>query len=100
MVADEQTHTLPDAVDALEQFARFFGYTSRSAFAHDLLGHLNVVQGHYSKLFEGDSIDTDKLPALNYTAGTDDPRLLDHLTRLGFKKPLMGAQTVRQWILG
>jgi glutamate-ammonia-ligase adenylyltransferase len=100
MIADEQTHTLPEAVEAVEQFARFFGYTSRSAFANDLLGHLAVVQGHYSKLFEGDPTDTEKVPPLDYSAGTGDPRLLDHLTRLGFKKPLMVAQTVRQWMLG
>src|SRR4051812_42074537 len=100
MVADEQTHTLPGAVEAMEQFARFFGYTSRAAFASDLLGHLAVVQGHYSKLFEGDPTDAEKLPPLDYSAGTGDPRLLDHLTRLGFKKPLMVAQTVRQWMLG
>jgi [glutamine synthetase] adenylyltransferase / [glutamine synthetase]-adenylyl-L-tyrosine phosphorylase len=100
MVADEQTHTLPDTVEAVERFARFFGYTSRSAFANDLLGHLNVVQGHYSKLFEGDPTDTEKLPPIDYSAGTGDPHLLDHLARLGFKKPLMVAQTVRQWMLG
>src|ERR1019366_2992239 len=54
MVADEQTHTLPDDIEAVERFARFFGYDSRAAFAKDLLGHLNIVQGHYGKLFEGD----------------------------------------------
>src|SRR5438045_411565 len=100
MLADEQTHTLPDTVEAVERFARFFGYTSRSAFANDLLGHLNVVQGHYSKLFEGDPTGTEKLPPIDYSAGTGDPHLLDHLARLGFKKPLMVAQTVRQWMLG
>src|SRR5579872_459816 len=40
MVADEQTHTLPDRRDGVERFARFFGYENRDAFAHDLLGHL------------------------------------------------------------
>ena len=58
MVADEQTHTLPDDVEAVERFARFFGYGSRAAFAADLLGHLNIVQGHYGKLFEGDPAGT------------------------------------------
>jgi len=51
MVADEQTHTLPNEVESVERFARFFGYVSRAAFAHDLLRHLNIVQGHYGKLF-------------------------------------------------
>src|SRR5438132_6888405 len=45
MIADEQTHTLPDDIEAVERFAAFFGYHSRAAFAKDLLGHLDVVQG-------------------------------------------------------
>ena len=100
MVADEQTHTLPGTVEAMESFARFFGYDSRAAFAKDLLGHLNCVQGHYGKLFEGDPAGTAKLPAADYSAGPDDPRLIEHLAALGFKKPVMVAQTVRQWISG
>ncbi len=62
MVADEQTHALPDEPEAVERFANFFGYDSRAAFAKDLLDHLNIVQGHYSKLFEGDPTGTAKLP--------------------------------------
>jgi glutamate-ammonia-ligase adenylyltransferase len=100
MMADEQTHVLPDDSEAVERFANFFGYESRAAFAHDLLGHLNVVQGHYAKLFEGDPAGTAKLPDVDYTAGPDDQRLTEHLASLGFKKPIMVAQTVRQWIDG
>jgi glutamate-ammonia-ligase adenylyltransferase len=100
MVADEQTHTLPDGVEAVERFVCFFGYDSRAAFAKELLGHLNAVQAHYSKLFEGDPTGTVKLPAADYSAGPDDPRLLEYLTALGFKKPIMVAQTVQQWMLG
>src|SRR6202158_4198817 len=72
MIADEQTHTLPDEVEAVERFACFLGYASRAAFARDLLGHLNVVQGHYGKLFEGDPTGTAKLPAADYGAGADN----------------------------
>jgi glutamate-ammonia-ligase adenylyltransferase len=100
MVADEQTHTLPDDVEAVECFAAFFGYRSRAAFAKDLLGHLNVVQTHYGKLFEGDPTGNVQLPAADYSAGPDDPRLLEHLATLGFKKPIMVAQTVHQWMVG
>src|ERR1700683_5263258 len=38
MVADEQTHALPDEVEAVERFAHFFGYKDRDRFARDLLG--------------------------------------------------------------
>jgi glutamate-ammonia-ligase adenylyltransferase len=100
MVADEQTHTLPDDIAAVERFARFFGYDSRAAFARDLLGHLDVVQGHYGKLFEGDPTGTAQLPAADYSAGPDDPRLIEHLATLGFKKPMLVAKTVHQWMVG
>src|SRR5450432_2389148 len=100
MVADEQTHTLPDDVEAVERFAAFFGYENRAAFAKDLLGHLNVVQAHYSKLFEGDPMGNVQLPDVNYSAGPDDPRLIAHLAALGFKKPAMVARTVHQWMVG
>ncbi|MDO9059560.1 MAG: bifunctional [glutamine synthetase] adenylyltransferase/[glutamine synthetase]-adenylyl-L-tyrosine phosphorylase, partial [Bradyrhizobium sp.] len=100
MVADEQTHALPDDAEAMEQFAAFFGYASRATFASDLLGHLNVVQGHYGKLFEGDPAGTAQLPAADYSAGPDDPRLIEHLVSLGFKKPVVVAGTVQQWLTG
>jgi glutamate-ammonia-ligase adenylyltransferase len=100
MVADEQTHSLPNDAEAVERFACFLGYEGRAAFAKDLLGHLNVVQGHYSKLFEGDPTGTVKLPDVDYGAGPEDKRLLDHLAALGFKEPVTVAQTVRQWLAG
>src|SRR4029077_134006 len=66
-----------------------------------MLGHVNIVQGHYGKLFEGDDpTGTVRLPKLDYSAGPDDPRLLEHLVGLGFKKPILVAKTVRQWMEG
>ncbi len=100
MIADEQTHSLPGDAEAMERFACFFGYEGRAAFARDLLGHLNIVQGHYSKLFEGDPAGTAKFPELDYGAGPGDPRLLEHLTTLGFKEPIAVAQTVQLWLAG
>jgi glutamate-ammonia-ligase adenylyltransferase len=100
MVADEQTHALPEDPDAIEKFARFFGYENRAAFASDLLRHLTIVQGHYAKLFEGDPAGTEKLPEVDYAGGPDDPRLTEHLASLGFKKPVAVAGTIRQWLDG
>lgn len=100
MIADEQTHALPDSVEAIERFSRFLGYDSRDSFARDLLGYLERVQGHYAKLFEGDPTGTAKLPPVDYGAGPEDTRLLDHLLSLGYKKPLMIATTLQQWMTG
>ncbi|HWX82059.1 MAG TPA: bifunctional [glutamine synthetase] adenylyltransferase/[glutamine synthetase]-adenylyl-L-tyrosine phosphorylase, partial [Xanthobacteraceae bacterium] len=101
MVADEQTHSLPADSKAVGRFANFFGYKDREAFAKDLLGHLNVVQGHYAKLFEGDDpTGTAKLPDIDYGGGPEDPRLLEHLITRGFKEPSAVAQTLQQWMAG
>jgi glutamate-ammonia-ligase adenylyltransferase len=100
MISDEQTHTLPEQAEAVERFAHFFGYDGRDAFAKDLLGHLKLVQGHYEKLFEGDPAGTAKLPDVDYGAGPTDKRLLEVYATLGFKKPVMVATTVQQWMSG
>src|SRR5579871_4674301 len=100
MVADEQTHSLPDDAEAVERFACFLGYDSRAAFATDLLAQFDIVQGHYGKLFEGDPAGTEKLPDVDYGAGAEDQRLLNHLTALGFKEPVKAAQTVQFWMSG
>jgi glutamate-ammonia-ligase adenylyltransferase len=101
MVADEQTHSLPEEVEAVDSFAQFFGYDSREAFARDLLAQLNIVQAHYGKLFEGDDpTGTEKLPPVDYGAGPEDQRLLKQLATLGFKAPGKVAETVRVWMMG
>ena len=100
MIADEQTHSLPDEAEAMERFACFFGYEGRTAFARDLLGHLKIVQRHYGKLFEGDPTGTVKLPDVDYGAGPEDKRLLEHLASLGFKEPAAVAGTVQVWLSG
>lgn len=100
MVADEQTHTLPADREGIERFARFFGYADRASFAADLLRHLNCVQGHYERLFEGDPTEPEKAPDVDYGAGPDDARLLDQLRRLGFKTPRTVAETVQHWMAG
>ena len=100
MVADEQTHTLPDEPEALDRFARFFGYKDREEFAAELTRHLRSVQGHYASLFE----DAPPLAAiegkLEFPEGADDRETLDTLRRLGFKEPLAASTFVRDWLRG
>jgi [glutamine synthetase] adenylyltransferase / [glutamine synthetase]-adenylyl-L-tyrosine phosphorylase len=100
MIADEQTHSLPDTAQAVERFACFLGYDGRAAFARDLLAQLDIVQGHYGKLFEGDPTGTAKLPDIDYAGGAEDQRLLEHLTALGFKQPVKIAGTLQLWMRG
>ena len=47
MVADRQTHSLPDTAGGLAEFARFFGYQTVSAFAQDVLESLQAVHARF-----------------------------------------------------
>ncbi len=100
MIADEQTHTLPNDIEGMERFARFLGYRDRAAFAGELLGYLNCVQRHYSKLFEGDPTGSVKLPGIPLGGGPGDTRLLEHLVGLGFQQPKTVAETLQRWLAG
>lgn len=98
MVADEQTHSLPEAVEDVERIARFLGYKSRAAFADGLIEELRPVEAAYARLFE-------TLPPLSEVKGTldlsaDPPKAstLSALADLGFQDPVAAAATVRGWL--
>jgi [glutamine synthetase] adenylyltransferase / [glutamine synthetase]-adenylyl-L-tyrosine phosphorylase len=99
MMADEQTHTLPEDREAMQRFARFLGFADRDAFAAVLLGHLERVQEHYGRLFEAQGAPAAASP-VDFTQGPQDARLLEHLLSLGFKKPAMVAESLQAWTNG
>ncbi len=100
MVADEQTHALPQDPAALACFARFFGSRERDDFATHLEGHLGRVQTHYSHLFE----DAPRLAAgasrLVFSPDKDDRETLDTLAGMGFRDPVAASAIVRGWLSG
>jgi glutamate-ammonia-ligase adenylyltransferase len=100
MVADEQTHTLPDEREELERFARFLGFANRDAFAAVLLDHLRKVQRHYARLFEDAPAAEASRRALAFPAGKDDTDTLDKLAAMGFRRPLEVSHMVRRWLGG
>ncbi|MEJ0018945.1 MAG: hypothetical protein WDN25_20765 [Acetobacteraceae bacterium] len=52
MTADRQVHELPAKPADLARFATFMGYADPTAFAQDLLLHLDQVRGRYAEVFE------------------------------------------------
>jgi len=100
MVADEQTHTLPDEREELERFARFLGFADRDAFAAVLIEHLRKVQRHYARLFEDAPAAEASRRALVFPAEKDDTETLDKLAAMGFRRPLEVSHMVRRWLAG
>jgi glutamate-ammonia-ligase adenylyltransferase len=96
MVADKQTHQLPEDEAGFARFSVFMGYADPSAFSGDIKKQLQLVERHYAALFE-DSLDLGAGGALVFTGTEDDPETLATLARLGFERPSDIAKTVRGW---
>ena len=84
MVADEQTHVLPDDEAAFDSLARFSGFADAGAASKRSCARpSNCVQGHYAALFEdADDLGTEA-GSLVFTGGEDDPETLETLDRHG-----------------
>ena len=100
MVADEQTHALPQDADAFARFARFFGCRGRADFAALLEGHLGRVQTHYSHLFEDGPRLAPEVSRLAFPPDQDDRETLDALVAMGFRDPVAASAIVRGWLSG
>jgi glutamate-ammonia-ligase adenylyltransferase len=102
MVADRQTHALPQRADQLGAFAAFMGFDSAAAFAEVLLAHLGRVRRHYARVFE----DVPDPPAdapedLDFRGDEDVPPATGAaLARLGFSGARAIVAAVRGWQAG
>ncbi|MDP6803980.1 MAG: bifunctional [glutamine synthetase] adenylyltransferase/[glutamine synthetase]-adenylyl-L-tyrosine phosphorylase [Rhodospirillales bacterium] len=100
MIADEQTHSLPESERQLSQIALFLGFPDRSAFAVELEAVLSRVAGHYASLFEDTpSLGTERAGAGNlvFTGGDPDPNTLRTIETLGFRNADAVDRAVRGW---
>ena len=100
MVNDEQTHTLPQQGEAFESLARLSGFASPNDFAENLRQTFELVQGHYSALFESATELGTDTGSLVFTGGEDDPETIETLARMGFNGPSEVSATIRGWHFG
>ncbi len=99
MVADRQTHRLPEDEEGLSRIASFMGFAEPEEFRTALVGHLTRVERCYAALFESaPSLGAgDGAGSLVFTGVEDDPATLKTLARLGFQNPSTIAAMVRGW---
>lgn len=99
MVADEQTHIIPENEAELDRIARMMGHGDTETFSRELIEIMRSVETHYAALFEASPELTGKGGNLVFT-GDDDPATLETLSRLGFKQPAQIVDTIRGWHYG
>ena len=99
MVDDRQTHSLPEADDRLESMASFCGFTDTGELERSLFERIDVVERHYSSLFEEKSARVRALP-MDFGGETADPETLASLSSLGYGDPGAISAVVHAWASG
>ncbi|MDE2516561.1 MAG: bifunctional [glutamine synthetase] adenylyltransferase/[glutamine synthetase]-adenylyl-L-tyrosine phosphorylase, partial [Rhodospirillales bacterium] len=109
MVADRQTHRLPEHAEGFAAFAVFMGFRSAAAFAARLLRHMLIVRRHYAAVFarvpdpeEGGLAEGgDLLRALDLRGPEDaPPAAIAALGAMGFADPARIVAALRAWRSG
>jgi len=99
MVADEQTHVLPDDDEGLARIALMLGYPDADAFSEAFRHALHQVERHYAALFEA-APQLSTTGNLVFTGDVDDPDTLHTLEGLGFERPSDICRIIRAWHYG
>jgi len=97
MLADEQTHRLPESDRDRKAVAALFGYSSLRSFDAAISRMLRGVNGRYAQLFAGEEELSSRFGSLIFTGVDDDPETLKTLTRMGFSSPSSVSGTIRGW---
>ncbi len=97
MVADEQTHRIPEGESERANVARFMGFPDSAAFETKALEVFRTVERHYAALFEGSAPLGTEGGSLVFTGVDDDPETLKTLAKLGFRRPDSVSAAVRGW---
>src|SRR3546814_13148525 len=97
MLADEQTHKLPESDPERRRVAALCGYNRLPSFDAAITRTLKTVNARYGELFQEEEPLSSRFGSLVFTGVGDDPETLATLARMGFSSPPRVAQTIRSW---
>ena len=97
MIADEQTHRLPENADQRKAIAALAGFSRLPSFDAAVSRTLRTVNAIYARLFAGEEELSSEQGSLVFTGVEDDPETLATLGRLGFKEAAKVSAMVRSW---
>ncbi len=101
MIADEQKHALPETEDGVAVIGAMMGFAGYAEFSDALLKRLEMVQSHYSQLFESAPQLIVGAPAISSSPATTTIRTRSTRSPgLGFKNPKTVTETIRGWHFG
>ena len=97
MLADEQTHRLPEADADRKRVAALWGHASLKTFDAAVGKILKGVNDTYGELFKGEEELSSRFGSLIFTGVEDDPETLATLKRMGFDDPPAVSGAIRGW---
>ena len=97
MIADEQTHRLPESDGDRRRIAALCGHEGLRAFDAGITRMLKTVNARFGELFAEEEPLSSRFGSLVFTGVEDDPETLATLARMGFSAPSSVAQTIRAW---
>ncbi len=100
MIADEQTHILPEDDEGFARVSHMMGYDDTAEFSEVFLSALKVVEKHYAALFEQAPELGSSSGNLVFTGDVDDPGTLETLASMGYERPSDICRVIRTWHFG
>ena len=97
MLADEQSHKLPESDAERRRVAALCGYSRLPSFDAAITRTLTTVNARYGELFQEEEPLSSRFGSLVFTGVDDDPETVATLTRMGFSNPTRVSQTIRSW---
>lgn len=97
MIADDQTHKLPESDSERKKVAALWGQDNLRSFDSAVGKILKGVNARYGRLFAGEEELSSRFGSLVFTGVEDDPETLATLKRMGFSSPERVAATIRGW---
>jgi glutamate-ammonia-ligase adenylyltransferase len=97
MIADEQTHRLPEADVDRRRIAALTGFAPLGSFDAGVGRILRRVNRRYGELFAGEEPLSSRFGSLIFTGVEDDEETLATLGRMGFKQAAAASRAIRLW---
>ncbi|WP_158917991.1 bifunctional [glutamine synthetase] adenylyltransferase/[glutamine synthetase]-adenylyl-L-tyrosine phosphorylase [Caulobacter sp. S45] len=97
MIADEQTHTLPEDPTIRRAIGALSGAPDLATFDREVGEVLERVNARYAALFAEDEDLSTAFGSLVFTGVEDDPETLLTLKRMGFSNPAQVSAAIRGW---
>ncbi len=101
MIADEQTHRIPDDDEGLARLAAFLGEENAAAFEARLLASFRAVRDLTAPFYERKrAVSGPEAARLNFDGVDNHPDTMAALEVMGFERPAQVLDAIRRWRAG